>query len=383
MKKLSLYGLFLLLFLSSCKISDYKIDLNYEFDETILYFPTPIKNNSIFIGFKLTNNNTIYNELSYELLREANSKNIHLTCIYEELNFDELFKFVLNEDENTYYIEANFPENYPREITIPENYDDKEISGVNNYGFYNYQNLVILNLSEKHTVGKYAFANTSLLKVNNLKNAASTAFSNTLLNRQPFKHDYTFLDGIIKREIKVNDKNYHLYIDLNGGKILKEELNLYVNLPILENHIFENFENESGYILKYPNEKLYYTVSLKEYYRNFVGMSYIVNSKELTIDYFDFVYLPKTDSYKLSLNKPDLKISKVILPSFYNEKPITVIGEINNKYLIEIEFGEYVKLIEGKFITQNLKRIKVNSSLEYINPDTIKDRVINSFSQFN
>ena len=76
--------------------------------------------------------------------------------------------------------------------------------------------------------------------------------------------------------------------------------------------------------LKYPNEKLYYTVSLKEYYRNFVGMSYIVNSKELTIDYFDFVYLPKTDSYKLSLNKPDLKISKVILPSFYNEKPITV-----------------------------------------------------------
>ncbi len=112
-------------------------------------------------------------------------------------------------------------------------------------------------------------------------------------------------------------------------------------------------------------------------------MSYIVNSKELTIDYFDFVYLPKTDSYKLSLNKPDLKISKVILPSFYNEKPITVIGEINNKYLIEIEFGEYVKLIEGKFITQNLKRIKVNSSLEYINPDTIKDRVINSFSQFN
>src|SRR5690606_6782896 len=107
----------LILFLSACNIHNYNIEFSKKiaFDSTKdLYFPTPIKNNSVFIGFRVVedkmyekikykkyygnnglevykNSNEIYKELSYDLLKnhQYNDK-LKLKAEYRSFSDEEL-----------------------------------------------------------------------------------------------------------------------------------------------------------------------------------------------------------------------------------------------------------------------------------------------------
>lgn len=371
MKKVGIGFLFLFTLLKSCTVIDYNIELNYEFDETSFYFPIPIKTNSSFLGFQIKNDstNTIYPELNYELLKNSSNNKIDLVVIYKEYQLDELYTFSLADDGNYYIISKNEDNqiNYPREITIPKIYNDLQVNKVADYGFFNLEDLLIVNFEDEiNSLGIYAFAFTSLIEFNGTYvNAESTAFTSTLLNRQAyFKKNYTFLKDNIYKKIQVNNHEYILNIDLNGGKILKEELNLYINMPIVENKVILYFENETGTRLKFLPEKQYISLSLKDYYRDVVGLEYKLITKDLTLDDFQFEYLIDTDSYQASFLNNDLRISKLKLPNNYNGKKVTVVKDIENKYLIEIDLGDNICEVRGEFKTPNLKRVKYKNEIK-------------------
>lgn len=368
--------------LKSCSKSNYDIVFNYNYDESNLYFPTPIKSNSVFIGFQIVGDEeNIYEEISFSLLKKAINYKLDLIAIYQELNESELFTFIMSEENNYYLIEKNILTKYPREITFPNEHNGLCIKEINDFGFYGITGLVKVNLGENiENIRRHAFANTNLYWLNKKINADSSAFSNTLLDRQLVDKRLTLLEGNITKEVVLFNKKYTLNINLNGGKIIKEELDLYITIPILENKIFENYENEIGYKLTIPEDKLFFDISLREYYRNILGLTYKVNATDLTNDYFIFEYISDTDSYALSFDDENLKITKLKFPSYFNNKPITEINIVNNKYVFEIELGKHVKKINNKFNTPNLKKIKFNSELDYIIVDAFENTLFYAFT---
>lgn len=368
--------------LKSCSNTNYEIVFKYEYDESNLYFPIPIKSNSIFLGFQIVGDDSnIYEEISFALLKRANDYKLNLIAIYQELEDNELFAFILSEDKNYYLIEKNILTEYPREITIPSEYEGLKVKEVSDFGFFGLVGLVKVNLSDNiENLNRFAFANTNLFWINKKVNADTSVFSNTLVDRQLVDKDFSLLEGNITKKIIIFNKEYEININLNGGKIIKEELDLYITIPLLENKIFENYENESGYKLSIPEDKMFYGISLKDYYRNIIGLTYKVNTLDLTFDYFTLEYINETDSYALSFDNENLKISKIKFPDFYNNKPITEINVINNKFVFEIEFGKYVKRINNKLNTPNLKKIKFNSNLDYIEDNAFENTLFYAFT---
>lgn len=392
MKKLLLCFFCIFLFLSGCRSQNYKVvytDNTILLDETNLYFPIPIKNNSIFLGFEVVDNkhvdyakyrknygydgielfedsNQVFPEITYDLLKEfSKNKQLKLRVKYQELSDDELFRFNKPDEFNYYLIEGRGLDKYPREITIPSLYNGLDVKEVDEFGFYNFHDLVIVNIPKNMYVNKYGFAQTSLYQISKKVNADSSAFSNTFLKGQ-VDYKLNFLEGSINKEIRINDILINLEIDLNGGKVIQEELDLFISRPILENKIFLGYENEAGYKIEIPDDKLYRRLTLKEYYRNVLGMEYRVNSEEVTDDIYNFRYLEETDSYALYFLKNDLQVSKLVLPSRYNDKPITEIRDFNNKFINHVVIGDYVEKINGVFDTPNLKKVEFSDYLREI-----------------
>lgn len=383
--------IFLILFLSACNVHNYNIEFSEKivFDSTKdLYFPTPIKNNSVFIGFRVVedkmyekikykkyygnnglevykNSNEIYKELSYDLLKnhQYNDK-LKLKAEYRSFSDEELFK-IKKTNELLNVITANELDEYPRELTIPGVLEGVEIDEIDSFAFYGIEEIVFVNIDNQiDYVGKYAFANTHLYKLDFNKNADETAFSNTLLKGQSIKPlELNFITDSIKKEVYINDRKFIIEIDLNGGKIIEEELELGISRPVLENKIFLSYENESGRVIEFGENNNHYRFSLKEYFRYGLGFNYNINSKEVSDEIFRFKYLEATDSYALYLLEDNLYLSKLILPSMYRGKKITEIRDFNNKYVSEVVVGEFVEKIGDLFSTPKLKKITLPESL--------------------
>lgn len=407
MKKNLLFLLFTLLFLTSCNEANFNIikdDIRYD-DVSSLYLPTPILNNSVFLGYEVLDNkvsevavykknyeyngmelidgeNIIYPELNYDILKNhSNNNEIKLRAVYDDLSIDEMFKFELV-GTGYYAVSKQILNKYPREITIPDTYKGVNVQEVMNFGFYGIKELIFVNFPKNiNYLGKQSFASTNIYKHEYSGDADESAFSNTLVTGQGYKEcKFNLIEGNYKKVVKVNDLEFNIDIDLNGGKIIEEELELVLPRPILENEIFESFENEEGYIMNISENELYKVFTLKDYYRYLNGFNYKINSRKVTDDIYNFRYIDETDSYALYLFNDNLAISKLVLPDTYNGKKITEVKDITNKFVSEIIFGKHVEEISGLFCTPNLKSITLSNGLKKVNPYAFSGTALTSIS---
>lgn len=390
-----LYILFIILFLSGCNEAKFNIikeEIKYD-DASSLYLPTPIMNNSVFIGYEVMDKKVdevavykknyeyngielvyeesiIYPEINYDLLKNhSNNNKLKLRAVYDNLSIDEVFRFEMLES-GYYGIYKQNLDKYPREITIPENYLGVNVQEVMSFGFYGIKELIFVHFPDTiNYLGKHSFGSTNIYDYEYSGDAEDSAFSNTLVSGQEYKSvEFNLIEGSIQKIVKVNDLEFSIDIDLNGGKIIEEELELVLPRPILENEILESFENEEGYLMNISEDELYKVFTLKDYYRYINGYIYKINSRKVTDEIYNFRYIDETDSYALYLFNDSLAISKLILPDTYNDKKITEVKDINNKFVSEIVVGKYVEEISGLFCTPNLKSIVLPSGLKKINP---------------
>lgn len=399
MKKIILLC-FIVFVLFGCSTLTYQISLS---DTTIpnLYVPEFVKNNASFLGFEVISNinfnavtykkddvdngmvytnQKIYPKITYDLLKNfVQNKQLYLKAIYEEYEIEELFKFTEIDDTSCVVGKTDiFP--YPREISIPSEYLNMQVSEIEKFGFFGLDNLIFVNLpSTIKYINNYAFANTSLYRINQDINADDTAFYNTILSGQDFKKIHlNLIENEYKKIIKINDLELEVIIDLNGGKIIKEELDLVVHRPILENEIFDSFENEEGRKIKIEND--YKIISLKDYYKHFVGLEYKINSRKITNDIYYFSYLKDSDSYSLALIDEGLELSRLILPDTYQGKKITRIETFNNKHVSELVLGKFVEEIKCEFRTPNLRLIRLPETLKKIKPYAFSGTLLTSIN---
>jgi len=373
MKKI-IFIIFLISFLVACNSINYKIGIKGANYYSNLYIPNIIKNNSILIGYEVqtkdpaSSESNIYPELTYDLLKNYLVDNkVFLKAIYKEYNYEELFTYKIS-NEGTYRISKTDVLPYPREITIPDYINGIEVCGVDKFGFYGLNELIFVNMPKTITyVDSYGFSNTNLYQINYTNNYNTSAFSNTLIrNNDLRKIKLNIIEDKFVKRIKINELFIEVIIDLNGGKIIKEEIDLVISRPILENEIFLSYVNEEGKNYEIEKDQDYLPFSIKDYYRNIIGLSYKIKTKKVTDEIYSFTYLEESDSYSLSLEDNELYLSKLVLPDTYLDKKITEITAFNNKYISEVILGKYVKKIDCRFNTPNLRAIVFNEGLEHI-----------------
>lgn len=364
MKKYNIIIMFILIMFSSCKQNDSIVlieDEQINIELNSMYIPTPIKNNSMFTHWEVEGHNIIFTEL-YDIIEHLKSfDHIKIKANYTTFAADDIFSFSCG--DTTCAVSAQKFTNYPREITIPEYYIDKNVTSISSYGFMNLHNLFIVNLPNSiASIRSYAFYNTSLYKITNYGKLNTSSFSNTLLEDYP-NFNITLSKGIITRKIDFKNKNINLEINLNGGYIIEEEFALFFSRPTLDNKIFLYYENEEGTKIKFNNNSHYYNIPLIEYVKSHLGTTFKIISEPVNESIFRFVYLNESDSYSISLIKNNLQIYKLIIPSEYNNKKITKINILNNKYIEELVIPNTIVNVNIDLNLPNLKKIYYNNNV--------------------
>lgn len=358
--------LFIITFISGCfknkENHQLTIDLGggeFYDSERELYLPVPVKNNSIFTGWRYTNVNidneiiplvdyfddskkgtfSVQNFKSY-----SNNSQISIVPSWSEIEYQNFFIYDYLESSDSYQISINsLFKNYPREITIPDTYNGKMVTKVKDNGFRDLKELVIINLGMNiKSIGNMAFANTSLYKINLNKEikVSSNAFLNTIYEDE---NELTLSRGFSKKRIEIGDNVYNLNCTLIDSKFVLEEFQLFLPVPLKENMIFSGWSNTNKDIVKLKNGVSGMVLDLDDlFYNKTLKAEWIPFSSD------EFSYEEIGDGYLIGLNV-------VEYPRFLK------INEIyNNKKILGIKANGFSNLVE-------LAKIILPNSITHIN----------------
>lgn len=276
---------------------------------------------------------------------------------------NEYFNFSLNPDNKSYSISAKDKDNIPNQIEIPREYNNLPVTNIQNHGFTGCINITKITIPNSiMLIETQAFKDCTNLLIVEFKQNSKLEYMGKFV-----------FENCINLESIVLPK--HVTIIKEGAFYNCEKLQkIYIkseNPPVLEYHAFCKTSKILNIYVPKKSICIYIcSHNWCRYSEKFCRLPEIIPTD---LGYFTFDMKEDENSYIIYAKDSSVLPNELVIPSYYNNKPITDIGEyaflslsgtnvqtiILNENLITI--GKY-----SFFGSYDVKEIKIPDSVEKI-----------------
>lgn len=284
----------------------------------------------------------------------------------------DYFHFSLTCSKDSYIIGAKDISTLYGDIVIPREYNNLPVTQIKTKGFYNCKNIrsVFIPNTIKSINSYGAFegcSNLSLVlfeKNSDLKSIGKATFKNC-----------KELESIVIPPSVTN-------IEENAFECCTNLKEIYITSTVyLQPKKFKVCNRLSKLNIHLSNENFHEWKDYLQCFDSNIDVASLPDFIPTDLGFFTFELNEDEKSYTIYGKYPQREIKNLILPSYYNDMPITIIGEnafYNNIYMESLKLPEKLKIIKKQaFSNFHIKELEIPDSLETIEQMAFMDFMVN------